>query len=35
MQMMQGSPPESTQKLTFDVPEANVGDSYEAIIDKD
>jgi len=34
MQMMQGSPPESTQKLTFDVPEANVGDSDEAIIDK-
>ncbi|MBA3516852.1 MAG: hypothetical protein H0T75_04245 [Rhizobiales bacterium] len=34
MQMMQGSPPESTQKLTFDVPKANAGDSDKAIIDK-
>ena len=34
MQMMQGNPPESTQMLTFDVPEANVGDSDEAIINK-
>ena len=34
MQMMKGSPPESTQKLTFDVPQVNVGDSDKAIIDK-
>lgn len=34
MQMMQGNPPEIVQKLTFQVPEANVGDSDEAIIKK-
>ena len=34
MQMMQGNPPESVQKLTFNVPEGNVGDSDEAIMKK-
>ncbi len=33
MQMMQGNPPENTQGLTFQVADANVGDSDEAIID--
>lgn len=32
-QMMQGNAPESMQQLTFQVPERNVGDSDEAIID--
>jgi len=34
MKMMEGSPPEAVQKLTFEVPESNVGDSDEAIIKK-
>lgn len=34
MQMMQGNPPETVQKLTFDVPKADVGDTDKAIIKK-
>ncbi len=33
-QMMEGSPPEYTQKLAFEVPQSNVGDPDEAIIEK-
>lgn len=34
MQMMEGNPPETMQQLTFQVPQSNVGDSDEPIIDR-
>jgi hypothetical protein len=33
-QMMDGNPPEMTQKLTFEVPQSNVGDTDQPIIEK-
>jgi hypothetical protein len=33
-QMMDGNPPEAMQKLTFEVPQSNVGDTDQSIIQK-